>query len=267
MLHTNAYLARLGLPAPAPHTLDGLHRLQAAQLRAIPFENLDPLLGTVPDLDPHALQDKLLGAGRGGYCFELNALFGLALREWGFAAEPLLARVRNGAPHGGARTHQAWIVAIDRHEYLADVGFGGPVSPAPLQLDTNAQQATASGTYRVRHDDTTNETVVEKRTPQGWYALYSFDRVEVAPVDFEAANFLSARWHGAPFRDNLMLSLHRPDGRISLFNSAYREDRKITLIDRADIFETVLTTRFGLTLPPDMALAAWERIRDQPTER
>ena len=172
MLHTDAYLARLGLDAPVPHTLDGLTTLQAAHLRAIPFENLDPLLGTVPDLDLHAIQSKLLDSGRGGYCFEQNALFGCALREWGFAAEPLLARVRNGAPHGGARSHQAWIVAIDRCELLADVGFGGAGSLAPIQLDTEVEQDTPSGTYRVRHDDTTNETVLEKRTERGWFGAY-----------------------------------------------------------------------------------------------
>lgn len=96
-----AYLARLGLAAPAA-TAAGLAGLQQAQLRAIAFENLDPLLGRLPDLAPDALMRKLVAGRRGGYCFELNGLFGAAL-----------ARVRNGAPEGGARTHLAWIVTIE----------------------------------------------------------------------------------------------------------------------------------------------------------
>ena len=267
MLHTDAYLARLGLSAPVPHTLNGLMTLQAAHLRSIPFENLDPLLGKVPDLDLHAIQTKLLDKGRGGYCFEQNALFGCALREWGFAAEPLLARVRNGAPHGGARSHQAWIVAIDRREYLADTGFGGAGSVSPIQLDSDAEQPTPSGTYRVRHDDTTNETVLEKRSAQEWFSLFSFDRIEVAPIDFQAANHLCATWHGAPFRDNLLLSRHLSSGRISLFNRSFREQGQTTLIDAPEAFSTLLTDRFRLTLPDGMAQAAWDRIKDQPVAR
>ncbi|MEP2530191.1 arylamine N-acetyltransferase [Shimia sp.] len=267
MLQSDAYLARLGLAKPVPHTLKGLQTLQAAHLHAIPFENLDPLLGIVPDLDLGAIQTKMLKQGRGGYCFEQNALFGCALREWGFAAEPLLARVRNGAPHGGARSHQAWIVAIESKEYLADVGFGGAGSIAPLRISTETTQDTPSGAYRISHDDTTNETVLDKMSGTGWFSLFSFDRIEVAPVDFEAANHLCATWDKAPFRTNLMMARHLPSGRISLFNRAFREAGQTRMIDTLKEFETILTNRFGLTLPAGMATAAWQRIKDQPTGR
>src|SRR5690606_16267355 len=80
-----AYLARLAIDAPKPGA-DGLAALQEAQLSAIAFENLDPLTGRVPDLDPQALADKLLARRRGGYCFELNSLFGRALSAFGFKA-------------------------------------------------------------------------------------------------------------------------------------------------------------------------------------
>ena len=42
-----AYLDRIGLTSVTPD-LAGLTQLQQAQMRAIPFENFDPLLGRIP---------------------------------------------------------------------------------------------------------------------------------------------------------------------------------------------------------------------------
>jgi N-hydroxyarylamine O-acetyltransferase len=69
------YLDRLGLPrtvAPMPEALRTLH---LAHLEQIPFENLSVALGEPVDLDPQALATKVLGRGRGGFCYELNGLF------------------------------------------------------------------------------------------------------------------------------------------------------------------------------------------------
>ncbi|MGY3079549.1 arylamine N-acetyltransferase [Bradyrhizobium sp. LM6.10] len=43
------YLDRIAL-AQVPTTVDGLLALQQAQMRAIPYENIDVLLGDIPDL-------------------------------------------------------------------------------------------------------------------------------------------------------------------------------------------------------------------------
>lgn len=129
----STYLARIELPAAAcPPTLAGLARLQHAQMSAIPFENLDPYLGAVPDLAPEAVWQKLVVARRGGYCFELNQLFGRALTELGFQVRPVLGRVRMGAPVASTRAHLAWIATVDGADYLVDTGFGGPGAIAPL---------------------------------------------------------------------------------------------------------------------------------------
>ena len=88
------YLERIGLTeAPAP-TLETLDRLILAQLRHVPFENLD-----VYDADAEVslaiedLFDKIVVRRRGGYCFELNALFMSLLKEIGFDCYPVMVRV------------------------------------------------------------------------------------------------------------------------------------------------------------------------------
>ena len=49
-----AYLHRIGLETCSPD-LAGLKALQAAQIGAIPFENVLPFLGRVPELDQDSL--------------------------------------------------------------------------------------------------------------------------------------------------------------------------------------------------------------------
>ena len=48
-------------------------------------------------IDPLSLQAGLVSRRRGGYCFEQNGLFRLALLAAGFAVTPGEARVRYGA--------------------------------------------------------------------------------------------------------------------------------------------------------------------------
>ena len=92
-LDLDAYLARIsytGSRAPTLETLQAIHRAHA---QAIPFENLDPWLGQPVRLDLDALQQKLVSARRGGYCFEQNLLLSHALTALGFEVTSLAARV------------------------------------------------------------------------------------------------------------------------------------------------------------------------------
>jgi N-hydroxyarylamine O-acetyltransferase len=172
------YLDRIGLRA-VPPGLAGLAALQAAQIRAIPFEAIDPLLGIVPDLTPDAIWTKLVLNRRGGYCLEQNALLAAALDALGYASQPVLGRIRLGAPEGGPRAHHALIVRLPEGEHLVDAGFGGPGPAGPVRLGDEAEQIIAGGRFRVTHDEGHGETVLETLTPDGWHSLYGFDRATV----------------------------------------------------------------------------------------
>ena len=58
------YLDRIGLDQ-VPTTVDGLLALQQAQMRAIPYENIEVLLGDIPDLTENSIWAKLIDARRG----------------------------------------------------------------------------------------------------------------------------------------------------------------------------------------------------------
>lgn len=269
-LRLSAYLDRIRL-SDVPEGLAGLRALQESHMRAIPFENIDPLLGRVPSLDPKSLSEKLVARARGGYCFEHNGLFGSALEALGYAPRTLLARVRNGASQGGARTHQAFEVVAEGARWLADTGFGGHGALHPVSLDEPGVQALPNGAYRVVRDEAMGETVLERRAGADWISLYGFDRLPAREIDIEAANFLCARWEGAPFAANLMLALHGANGRRAMFNRALTlgmpPDTETRVIDSREAFAQVLRDEFRLDLTGDEIAAIWDKIESAPTRR
>src|SRR3546814_6841198 len=91
-------------------TWDVLAALQAAHIAAIPFEAIDALTGTGVDIGADAVDAKLIGQRRGGYCFEQNGLFLRVLRAIGFAAEGLIGRVRWMLPDDAPDTPRTHMV-------------------------------------------------------------------------------------------------------------------------------------------------------------
>src|SRR4051794_39877223 len=100
-LDLDAYLSRIRYAGPRTATLETLEAVHALHPAAIPFENLNPLLGLPVGLDVESLQSKLVTGGRGGWCFEHNTLFRHALEALGFSVTSLGARVLWNAPPGG----------------------------------------------------------------------------------------------------------------------------------------------------------------------
>jgi N-hydroxyarylamine O-acetyltransferase len=129
------YFARINYAGPTDADVATLGAIQAAHLTAIPFENIDTQLGHPPGLDPDAIFAKLVEGRRGGWCYEMNGLFGRALATLGFAVTRLGGAVRRA--HDGDQSfasHLALRVDIDGEPWLADAGFAGLLwQPAPLR--------------------------------------------------------------------------------------------------------------------------------------
>lgn len=259
MFDLDLYLARIAHRPEAP-SLPALAALQHAQMAAIPFENTDPFLGRLPDLFPHALWQKLVLDRRGGYCLELNELFGAALKALGYAARPILGRVRMGAPVGGPRAHLAWLVTLEGTEYLVDTGFGGPGPDLPLRLDRAERIVTALGAFRLRPDLASGEWVLERETAGGWFPLYGFDRVSPVAGEIDAANRLCALSDRSPFPANLMLFRLAGGQRAGLMNLRLTLGETSRPIDGYNDFRSVLCRTFALPDDPARLPALWTRL-------
>src|SRR4051794_34243649 len=132
-LDTGAYLRRIdydGDTAPSAATLAALH---PAHLAAIPFENLDIVLGRGISVEFEAVQRKLVDARRGGYCYEHGLLFGAVLERLGFEVDRLLARVAGDGSRPRARTHMALRVRTGGQAWLAGGRVGARLlGPPPV---------------------------------------------------------------------------------------------------------------------------------------
>lgn len=246
-----AYLKRVGLnvgQVPSVETLTALHE---AHLGAIPFENLDILLGRPIDLGLPALQAKLVMQQRGGYCFEQNTLFRAALESLGFQVTALAARVRVGAPVLRPRTHMVLRVDLDAGPYVADVGFGGDGFVHPLRLESGAEAWCGSAGHRLQEED--GLWVLRGNLTGEWTDLYAFTLEPHYHVDFEMANHFTSTYPRSPFVQTLTVQRSWPDG------SAILRDRELTLRegmtrrtlsvrDPEHLLE-MLSQHFGLSFP------------------
>lgn len=253
-----AYLERIGWNGPldpTPVTLAALHR---HQLLAIPFENLDPLAGRPVSLEPDDLARKLVRDRRGGYCFELNGLFLLALRAIGFAVTPLCARVQISEGHYGPRSHQIALVETEGARWLADVGFGGNglLEAIPFALDREFDQ----GLDRFRLvTDALHGYRLEHAFPSGWRTNYVFSLDPYLLADFRALNFFTSRSPDAIFtRVPLCVRTTPTERRILVANefkvrAADGSKTNIPVTSSAHM-RTILKDQFALILPPDFPL-------------
>jgi N-hydroxyarylamine O-acetyltransferase len=247
----DAYLARIAYDGPRQPSRDALAALHVAHVTAIPFENLDILLGRAVSLDPAALQAKLVGDRRGGYCFEQNALFQAALEAFGFAVTPLAARVRAGMTGVRPRTHMLLRVELPEGAFLADVGFGGDGLIQPLPFAPLAEVFTAGVGHRLRRE---GELWVLQAHAGEWGDLYAFTLEPQHPVDYEMANHYTSTWPASKFVQTLTAQRSRPWRRSILRNRTLtvRADGAVhtEAIRDADHLLAVLDREFGLSFPP-----------------
>jgi N-hydroxyarylamine O-acetyltransferase len=252
----NAYFARIGYSGPADASLATLEALHALHPAAIAFENLDPLMGRLPGLEPGALSAKLLADRRGGYCYEHNTLFLTVLRALGMAARSVAARVLWGLPADFTmpRIHMLLHVRLPEGDHIADVGFGRLTLNAPLRLEPHLEQTTSHGVYRLvpRGDEFQMQAMLDGT----WRGLYQLSLQDEFAVDWEVANWYSATNPHSIFTRSLMVTRSLGDARYALLDDRFR-------IYRADgtVAQRVMTTpaelrvllenEFAIALPQD----------------
>ena len=130
-----AYFDRIAYSSPVRPDLETLNALIEAHVRAVPFENLDIHAERGADPSIEAAYDQIVTRRQGGWCYEMNGLFGWVLSEIGFEVTRIAAGVRRYTLGDACLgNHLCLMVTIDR-DYLVDVGFGGSqISAIPLEI-------------------------------------------------------------------------------------------------------------------------------------
>ncbi len=208
-LDLDGYLGRLGVAArpPSREALDELHE---AHVRTFTFDNIDVLLGAHPGVSLAAVQDKFVGRGRGGYCFEHSTIFAAAAQRLGYDVIRRLGRVGDAA--ASPRTHFVIEILLDGQRLLADPGFGMSVLH-PIPLEDGHEETNGGWDYRVSRaagDEVAWE--MYRHRDGGWEFMHSSDELPVRPVDVVMGHHYTSTFPASHFRSTLMVTRHL-DGR------------------------------------------------------
>jgi N-hydroxyarylamine O-acetyltransferase len=238
-----SYFDRIGYRGDREPTLQTLAALLRAHMIAIPFEAMDVLLGRGVRLDLDSLQAKLIGARRGGYCYEHATLFASVLEALGFRLQRHSARVLLVTKlEESSATHMFLTVDLPQGRFVVDPGFGGPAATAPLPMTGER-----IGRHRiVRSGDL---WVLDDAGAPAWCSPMAADY----PIDFELGNHFVATHPSSPFVQMVMMSRFTADGRVSVMNRdakiiAGERTTSFRIADRAAL-RTLLVEQFGFDLP------------------
>ncbi len=250
----NAYFNRIRYSGPRTPSLATLQAIHALHPAAIPFENLNPLLGIPVLLDTPALQSKLIDAQRGGYCFEQNLLLKEALESLGFPVTSLAARVIWNRSDDAitSRSHMLLLVEVEGEQYIADVGFGGQTLTAPLRLELNTEQQTPHEPSRlIEHD---GDFLLQAKIRDEWKSMYRFDLQKQYMIDYEVSSWYLSNHPESHFVTGLRVARAVPGKRFNLLGNeltthtlgAKSATRTLSSVDElCDTLETI----FGIRLP------------------
>lgn len=248
-----SYRQRIGDRAPCAPTIETLVRLHQTHLYSVPFDNLDVHLGRPIVLSLPALFDKVVRQRRGGFCYELNSMFGWLLQELGFTVDFLSGRVFSKGEFGPPFDHL--LLRVEMGEpWIADVGFGDLfLEPLPLV----AGEHTQNGDPYCLELDGEEAVLYRRRSPsQSWEPQYAFSLKSHPLEDFQDMCGYHQSSPASPFTQKSLCSIATPEGRITLSNnrliqtlSGQRHQRKITTTEE---YKALLRSHFGLDLGNDI---------------
>ncbi len=214
----SAYLNRINYSGPREPAAGVLRALQRAHLLNIPFENLDIHLGRPITLDEAALFDKIVTRRRGGFCYELNGLFGRLLEDLGYRVLRLSASSANDdGSYGPAFDHlilQVHTPDDPEMAWLVDVGWGeGPLEP--LRMLEMGPQRQGRRVFRLQPD--TCYLVLEELTAdKRWLKHYRFNLVPYSLADFAGMCQSQQTSPESMFTRKRLVTRFLPDGRATL---------------------------------------------------
>ncbi|HEY0460551.1 MAG TPA: arylamine N-acetyltransferase [Pyrinomonadaceae bacterium] len=249
-MDTEKYLRRLGIDNSGfAATAESLKFLQRQHLLNVPFENLDihwkrPIL-----LDSEKFYEKIVGEKRGGFCYELNGLFGELLNKLGFPSRLISARVASANGDFSAEyDHLAILTLTDGEYFLVDVGFGD-FAAAPLRFLPDVEQQDENGTFLIRNFADKYFEVV-KKDGDAWASEYIFTDLARDLAEFDEMCRFHQTSPESHFTRGKICSLMTGGGRKTLTDKKFIETRngvKIeTEINSENEFDKILAREFQI---------------------
>ena len=258
-LSIEKYLKRIDYNGSLTISYDTLSQLVYCHFTCVPYENLD-ILNRIPlNLEIPVLYDKIVIKQRGGYCFELNALFNWLLNKIGFQTHSLFSRfLMNETAAIPIRRHRVMKTEINGIPYIADVGVGIEVPVRPLPLVENETTEIRGIIYRFRKDGILGWVLQSrnvKKNEHVWKDIYGFTEEKQYEIDFVQPNFWCQYSPDSPLNKQNKIALRTQNGKYSIDGNIFRiydttqSPLKITeqLFEPSDL-NRLLKDYFGIVL-------------------
>jgi len=215
----NTYLERIGFEGEPKADFETLEELMRCQLYTVPFENGDVWHGKIVSLVPEEIVEKIVIRHRGGYCYELNGLFCMALEAIGIPYTMHSARPRYNYTERRPKTHMVLRVDLGSVFYLCDLGFGGyglrePVNIARLPVESKQ----GPDRFRVSRLNE-REYLLQVKLEGEWTDLYSFDLIPQEWIDYTLPNYFNSTSPDTIFTKKKLAILQNPTGRKFLIDN------------------------------------------------
>lgn len=245
------YLSHIGFSGKAKADVSTLAALMRLQLRKVPFENLDVQAGQVVSMVPDDIVRKILVQQRGGYCYEVNGLFSMALQVIGIphfyvAARPMFYAQRR------PKTHMAIVAKLNNELWLCDLGFGSYGLRQPLNLGSMGLEVKQDQDLYKLSLQSDGECLLSALVSGQWMPQYAFDLHPQEWLDFEPVNYLNSTHPEAIFVRQLLVILQTSTGRKILSNRQLKVWTNGLQTERAlseHELTAVLHEEFGLIRP------------------
>jgi N-hydroxyarylamine O-acetyltransferase len=215
------YFERIGYEGRPKADVQTLIQLMRHQLMTVPFENLDVQAGKVVSLAPEEIVDKIINRNRGGYCYEVNGLFAMALEALGIeyqfvAARPMFYPVKR------PKTHMAIIATVEAKQWLCDLGFGSYGIRAPMDLGEVGQSIEQDYDTFMLEKSEAGEYLLKAYVEDAWANQYAFDLHPWEWIDFAPANYLNSTHPDAIFVQKRLVIIQSLAGRTILLGNSLK---------------------------------------------
>ena len=231
----NAYFKRIKCETEVAHNGEFLSALVKKHLENVPYENFDILQGIELKYDTETLFNKIVASNRGGYCFELNALFGTLLRSLNFEVADLAARFLLDEKEIPMRRHRVLRVKADDGNYLVDIATGVECPRMAIKLEEGTIQSDGICKYRLEIENFFGWVLYQKENNKSWQKLFSFTEEEQLEQDFTAISFYCEKSEYSPFNKGPILSIRSETGRITCGNRTFKRYEGTELVDEYKI--------------------------------
>lgn len=249
-LNVEKYLERICFQDEIQTNLSTLVALLRQHIFSIPFENLEIHYCRKIILDLNRIEQKVITNRRGGFCYELNSLFGALLSRLGFHVRLISARVFSKEKIGQEFDHLILWVRLDQ-DWLVDVGFGENFLE-PIQINIGLNQCDPTGFFRIVRHNTQYLRLESDMDGSGYAPKYLFTLEERQLEDFAEMCEYHQTSPQTSFTQEKVCTLATIDGRVTLRGNALIETvngrKMVTPVEGDKEFERILKDRFGIEI-------------------